>query len=406
MSRSVQIASRKQSKGASMSNQLIEAAVDQPIPGKVIIYSVTKATIEERRKKYMSLKISGVDDKEGLKLVHEARIDCVKARTSIEKTRKEAKADILEQGRKIDSTARELTSLIEPIEVYLLQQEERYEQEQERLRKEEDDRIYNDRKARLDAIGGSLPEPIVRSMNERDFILALARVHDEIKERQVREEREEQERQVRLREEQERIAKVKSEEARLAQERQRMEQERQESEAKQRKLMDRISRMNAVCATLPMSQLESMSDDEYESELSSAERSHNERLKREADERDRLERQRLDQLKKEQSLEEERLRLAEEQRLRDEADLLKKQEEERIAKEMEEKRIAAEQEKQRIARAESLRPDREKLLSVCDQISAITLPVVSAGPATLARDLISAKLFSTIEQIRSIIEDM
>lgn len=88
----------------------------------------------------------------------ELRLELKRRRVDLEKTRKELKADIIKEGRAIDSTAKWLTDLIAPTEAYLDEQEhfverKRAAEEEERRRKadellrqqEERDRIEREK---------------------------------------------------------------------------------------------------------------------------------------------------------------------------------------------------------------------------------------------------------------------
>lgn len=75
--------------------------------------------IKEKVAEYRALVINGVEDKESYKAVDEARKTLKKTRTGIEKKRKELKEPVLAYGKQIDSVAKELTALVEPVEIEL-----------------------------------------------------------------------------------------------------------------------------------------------------------------------------------------------------------------------------------------------------------------------------------------------
>jgi len=78
-----------------------------------VTYTVTAEDIAAKRLAYDVL---AADTPQGYESVRVAIADCRATRTSIEKRRVELKADALAFGRRVDSIARELTSLIESIE--------------------------------------------------------------------------------------------------------------------------------------------------------------------------------------------------------------------------------------------------------------------------------------------------
>lgn len=73
---------------------------------------------------YESIKVTEEDDLKGMKIAREQRLILKKARTTVENKRKELKADIVKQGRAIDSVAKFVKEQIEPAEKYLELQEQ------------------------------------------------------------------------------------------------------------------------------------------------------------------------------------------------------------------------------------------------------------------------------------------
>ena len=116
--------------------------LEQPIQRAVVVaepaiqFPIADAQIEKFRADYMALKIADIDDKEGAKLVHEARMTLVRARTSVDKARKKLNEDALDHQRRVNDEAKRITALLLPIETHLETQEVRYEAERERIRKE------------------------------------------------------------------------------------------------------------------------------------------------------------------------------------------------------------------------------------------------------------------------------
>ncbi len=78
---------------------------------------------------YMTLKVNGINDKAGLKTVHDARIKCRDIRTAIERTRVELNKDAIEYTRKVNAFAGTLTENISEAEIYLKKQEDAVEAE-------------------------------------------------------------------------------------------------------------------------------------------------------------------------------------------------------------------------------------------------------------------------------------
>jgi hypothetical protein len=73
---------------------------------------------------YKDIVVTKEDDVAGMQKAREARLLLKKARTTVENSRKNLKADIVKQGRAIDSVARFVKEEIEPAENYLQLQED------------------------------------------------------------------------------------------------------------------------------------------------------------------------------------------------------------------------------------------------------------------------------------------
>jgi uncharacterized protein YhaN len=111
-------------------------------------FTVTDAGIAELNNQYSHLTISGIDDKAGYAAVREARLVVKGKRVEVDKKRKELTADALEVQRLINTEAKRITALLEPLEAYLAKQEDDYNAEKDRIKKEveeEKKRKYQDR---------------------------------------------------------------------------------------------------------------------------------------------------------------------------------------------------------------------------------------------------------------------
>ena len=99
-------------------------------------FNVADAVISQMSKEFMPLKVSGIEDKAGLKKVHDARMVIKGKRVEVEKKRKELKASSLAFGQAVDGEAKRIIALLTPIEEHLENEESIVEKEQERLRLE------------------------------------------------------------------------------------------------------------------------------------------------------------------------------------------------------------------------------------------------------------------------------
>lgn len=102
---------------------------------EMVKYAVTDAVIAEMRSQYIGLTVKSVDDAEGFKAAHSARMVVKGKRVEVEKKRIELKADALAYGRAVDSEARRITALLTPIEEHLEAQERVVTDELERRRR-------------------------------------------------------------------------------------------------------------------------------------------------------------------------------------------------------------------------------------------------------------------------------
>lgn len=268
-------------------------------------FTPTDTAVATMAAEYMPLVIQGPDDSEGFKVVHQARMVVKSHRVTVEKVRKELKADALEYGRRVDGEAKRITAMLEPIENHLAEQEASYEAAKEAIRKA----------ARLKA---EAEETARREAEE-----ARLRAEREAEEARLRAER----------------AELEAERARQKAEQDKIDAARREVEAEQKRLAD-----------IEAARLRKIED---------------ERIAAEAAERARIET------------------------------------EARIARE------AAEKEAARL-KAEALKPDREKLLAVADQVRDIRhVATVSSDPFAMKAAVLVADVLTQAErQIRNIVAEM
>ena len=99
-------------------------------------FNVADAVIAKMSAEYLPLKVKGLDDREGLKKVHDARMIVRDKRIEVEKKRKGLKESSLRFGQAVDGEAKRITGLLLPIEAHLENEESIVEKEKERLRLE------------------------------------------------------------------------------------------------------------------------------------------------------------------------------------------------------------------------------------------------------------------------------
>lgn len=140
-------------------------------------YQPTDAAIAKLRAEYMPIRVEDVDDKPGAQKAHDARMVVRAHRVQIEKTRVALKADALKFGKAVDTEARRLTEMLEPIEAHLLAQEELVTKEAERRRLAEQARlqeILRSRMVELSKVRSPLIAADVERMDDATFDRALA----------------------------------------------------------------------------------------------------------------------------------------------------------------------------------------------------------------------------------------
>ena len=122
-----------------------------------ILFSVTTETVK-RFEGYRDLKVTDIRDKGQLAAVHTARMELVKARTTVDKIRKEMNEDHNKEIKNNNEKAKGLLSLFEPIELHLKNEEERAEADLEAERVAAKNKLLNDRKAAMAEVVGEFKD--------------------------------------------------------------------------------------------------------------------------------------------------------------------------------------------------------------------------------------------------------
>lgn len=197
-------------------------------------FNVTDTAIAHMKEKYMSLSIDGIDDNDGYNAVKSSRMDVKKKRTEVEKVRKELKEDSLVYGRKVDSEAKRITSLLIPIEDYLEELQQQVDEKKGRIKQEKQkarEELVQSRIDKFQKLGKRIEYSILSLMNEETFSAALEKATTEFNAEQERIKKEAGIE--RIKREAEEIL-IRQERARIAEEN-RIESERLDKIAKQQK---------------------------------------------------------------------------------------------------------------------------------------------------------------------------
>ena len=353
---------------------------------------------------YMALTINGVEDREGLKAVHDARMEVKQIRINVERSRKELKASALEFGRRVDAEAKRVTALITPIEKHLEDQEFAIEAEKERIKAaklEAERAALNERLEKLAQVGATINPLEVQSMSHETFESVLvertelfeAEIAKKLAEQQARE----------------------AEEARIAAERAKMEAERaelermraeQEAAAKaQREAQEIIERGRLARIAAEEREREQIARAAEEARLAKIAAEDRERARIAAEAKAEQERiaAELERQRKEVEAEKERLRWEEVERVR------KVKEAEDAAREAEIERREAEERKAAAERAERLdrakaaaeAPDRALLRAYCKQLLDVPTPGVESERIARIRDELTFNLTNLVDGVLS-----
>ena len=202
---------------------------------QVVKYDVTEAAISEMRNLYMDLTVSDLEDQEGFEAVESGRKVIKGYRVATEKQRKVFKSDALEYGRMVDLKAKEIFSLLEPIETHLIKEGDKIRDEEKRIEAEEEAKEKAKVQGRVDdllKVNIVLDYFTVATMTDEDYdtFYTTSRTNYEAEQERIAEE----ERKIKETEAAEK-AEREAESKRLADEKERLEKwdkEQKEKEAK------------------------------------------------------------------------------------------------------------------------------------------------------------------------------
>lgn len=354
------------------------------VEGGVIRFIPTDTAIAEMRSQYMALKVNGIDDKEGLKAVHDARMIVKAKRVEVEKKRKELKADALEYGRKVDAEAKRITALLTPIEDHLQHEEDIVTREKERIAAEEAARkaaILKGRMEQLAAVGANVFPTEVQMWTDEDFEAELKTYTDAFNAKKAAEEAERKARA-------EEAERNRIEAERLAEERRKME----EAQAEQRRLAEiEAEKQRAEKAELDRQRAELEAEKRKVAEEAAERQRAIDEAKRKAEEEEAA-KQRAAAMEQARLEAAEKARIETEQRMKREA-----------AEKAERERIAAEKAEQRRLKKEAARPDQEKLKAFAEALRTMAQPSLTDERAA-AR--LSATIGGTVTAILSLAAEL
>lgn len=318
-------------------------------------FDVVESKLQELAEAGRGLKISSIDDKQGIENVKRARINIKNERVRIEKKGKELRDEANKFNKAVLAKEKEYLAIIIPVENELQAEENKIEQEKQRIeaeRKEAEQKKIQDRIIKMAAVGYVIDYNRAASLSDADFALELNDATNQ----------------------------YNAEQKRIADEKEsaRIESERLAEVAKQQDA--ERNRLAAEAARIREEQ------DRKQREIELAEQKL--RLEQEAVERERKQQiEHQEQLRlaaeREQKLKEENERKLKEAAEKAEADRLAAIEAERLrikkeqADKLERERLAEIERKRQI----DLAPDKEKLLLLAKSIDSFELPALSMPEA-------------------------
>ena len=123
------------------------------IQGKVFdVIGVADAVIAQMAEKYLPLKIDGIDDKEGYKRVHDARMVVKSTRVKVEKKGKEIREDAVKYQKAVIAEEKRIVGLMEPIEAHLSAEEKAVDDAMEAITQEASRKETERIQARIDRL--------------------------------------------------------------------------------------------------------------------------------------------------------------------------------------------------------------------------------------------------------------
>lgn len=395
------------------------------ITSELIKANVTEETLKAMEETFMTLKINGLTDKEGLEQVYKSRIQCKNTRILTEKICKQGRESAIAEQKAWIAKEKEITGRIATVEDYLQAQEDVIENEKKRIKeekeKQEQIRIQN-RTAELLKYGMSfngeqysLGEVIITATEvklfddftyntflskiELAYKAELARKEEKnrvAKEKaelfaeeheKLRKEREEFETQKKEQEEKIKAEKEKAEAEQkiIAEEQKKLQEERKKEED------NRIKQRSSVLYGLGMS----FTGEKYV--FNGIEISLEDVKTKPAEEFEELVRVFLTPKITEKKEELEKQRLAEIEKTKEKTRL---ETEEKLKKEAEEKQIAEANKIAEEARVAALKPDKEKLAILSVTVATIVLPELTSESGKIKMEEIKVQFSKMVEYLK------
>jgi len=359
---------------ATMGQPTLELIPANPIDQALVKENITEKVIKELQK-FKSLKIKGIEDKEGYKAANEARINCKNIRVLAVKVCKAGREDAIKTQKAWIAKENEVVGQISDVETYLENEQARIDNEKEAIRlaaeKAEAERMQSRVKALFD--NGCTYDGVNYSIGETTINDTQLKVMDDnIFEPFLDRVKVEHARELEMKEqaEKERLAEVARIEAEKQAEAERMRKEREElerqqaefkaqQEAARKEREEAEAKVKAEADRIAKAQAEAQAEINRQAEL----------LRKEKEAAELAEKRRL--------------QVIEDERIAKEKEALRIETERLAAIEAENQRIAKEREEAEAARIEqerqaALAPDKDKLIAYADALAAVPLPAMTS----------------------------
>lgn len=158
-------------------------------PNSVVKLNITNAAIADFKDRYSGLKINGLEDKAGLKLVYDARQDVKRTRIGVEKYADNLKATAIAFQNKVNAEKKRVVGELKEIENHLQSEEDKIEAEKQRIKdeelKKEEERIQK-RVDRLAQYGYKIEVAFLKSLPDDQFDAIVLNAKDEFDKEQKR----------------------------------------------------------------------------------------------------------------------------------------------------------------------------------------------------------------------------
>jgi hypothetical protein len=157
----------------------------------LIKFDITDSVINQLEQDFMPLKVDGIEDKDGLKKVHDARMVVKGLRVDVQKREKELKAEALAWNRKVGADAKSIYVKLEPIETHLKTEEDSVKkalEEIEKKKEQEREAAVKMRMDRLIAVGVSMAYTDVATMEDEEFEIFMCKAEDDYRQKKEAEE--------------------------------------------------------------------------------------------------------------------------------------------------------------------------------------------------------------------------